>query len=106
MDDAGSYIHNDGHGNLPLDKDGSEVLTVICAGGGAVGGIALPAPVLPTAPMAGTGEQPDAAGTALRTSHRAPGVRAGVIAAIAGVVVAASLAALWYAKRSLDRSER
>jgi hypothetical protein len=104
MDDAGSYIHNDGHGNLPLDKGGGEVLTINCTGG-TVGGIAQPASVLPRARMAGTGEQPDT-GAPLQTLTGRSGVSAGVILAIAGSVVATSLAALWYAKRSLYRSER
>jgi hypothetical protein len=52
MDDAASYIHNDGHGNLPLDKEGNEALAINCVPG--VGGVA----VVPAAAAATSSELP------------------------------------------------
>jgi hypothetical protein len=90
MDDTGSYIHNDGHGNLPLDKEGDEALTVNCAGTPVVGGIAVPA-----------SHHEARTGTAMRREG-APRERAILIGTILGAmtaVLAVAAAAIYRGRR-------
>lgn len=87
MDDTATYVHNESHGNTPLDKEGDEVLTINCSAG--VGGIAE-APEVAGMPLA----EPDPSGTNI-------GLLAGVAAAAGGVVMVSGAA--WYARRRWSR---
>ncbi|MEX1255099.1 MAG: hypothetical protein WEE64_12245 [Dehalococcoidia bacterium] len=89
MDDAGSYIHNDGHGNLPLDKEGNELLTINCGTTSAVGGIAGPAAAMLAAQDQGAA-----------SSRGTSGITGGGAAPRGAVLAAGAFGcALWLARR-------
>jgi hypothetical protein len=85
MVDATTFLYNSGHSPDNSDKEGDEVLTIICTAA-SVGGIAE-APEVASMPLA----EPDPSGTNT-------GLLAGVAAAAAASVVMVSGAA-WYARK-------
>ncbi|MGB2693824.1 MAG: hypothetical protein WBD55_01405 [Dehalococcoidia bacterium] len=88
MNDADTYVHNDSHGNTPLDTEGDEVLTINCvAASAAVGGFA---------------ELPNAAGAALDADAGGSGTAMwliAVLAAVASAIAVGAGSAGWYARK-------
>jgi hypothetical protein len=94
MDDAGSYIHNDGHGNLPLDKEGNETITVSCTAS-TVGGMVRHPPV-----QSDSGANPVAGGRAISAEL---GSAEWIALGTAGTALTLAAAGL-YARRSPSRN--
>ncbi|MEX1255098.1 MAG: hypothetical protein WEE64_12240 [Dehalococcoidia bacterium] len=78
MQDAGTYVHNQSHGNTPPDVDGDEVLTIECVTGAAVGGVAGP-PDVARSPLQASRDQSGPAGwlTAMLAAAAAGGIAFG-----------------------------
>lgn len=89
MNDADTYVHNQSHGNTPLDTEGDEVLTINCV-------------AAPTGSVGGIAELPNAAGAPLDANGGGSGAGAWLIAVLAAAASAGAVAlasAGWYARR-------